>query len=502
MTMFDRLTLSRRRWALVAGLALVVGAAPAFLRAFVNDDATYVLVAQKLNAGALLYRQAVDNKPPLIYATVAAVFRIFGPASLAGLKLLTLAVQLVCAGLVFSIGRRLFGSRVGAIAALFFSLAAASGLAEDFAAPNTEIYANLFILGAVAALSDDRPSRRALVAAGVLLGVASLYRLQSAAALLGAVLHLWLTPTSRRERAAATSLLALGFALPLGLCAAYFGARGTAGDLWLWAVRSNIGYVGVGEARVGRLALRRVALMSLAQLPLLLVATRVATRWRSVSEPPRTQLRFVLLLLLTALLAYRTGSRFYGHYFLQALPFLALLAAWGFANLPRERNRWMRLVPHLLVLQVVAFGVVNVVRLTARRDVNGLASTVAYVRGETSPADEVLLWSAPAELSLESGRRFATRFPFNNSLTGRIFGTDFVLPGTTRVATHPFENAEAWQRFEQDLIDTPPAIIVDGSAPDFQISRYPRLASYLDQYDPPRHLGELLVYRRRATMRH
>jgi Dolichyl-phosphate-mannose-protein mannosyltransferase len=339
-----------KRWAIAAAAALVAGTAPTFLRTFVNDDATYVLVAQKLNAGASLYRQAVDNKPPLMYATVAALFRLLGAASPAALKLMTLAAQLSCAGLVFAIGRRLFGARVGAIAALFFSLAAVSGLAEDFAAPNTEIFANLFVLAAIAALSrqPESPSRRALAAAGLLVGLASLYRLQAAAALLAVLLHLAWRPAPRRDRLVAIAVTVAGFVAPLGLCLAYFAGRGSAGELWLWAVRNNLSYVGVGEARVGRLALGRLGLVLLAQFPLLLVAHRVGSAWRSTREPHRARLRLVLLQLLAALLAYRTGSRFHGHYFVQALPFLALAGGWGFAHLPRDRHRWLRFVPHLL----------------------------------------------------------------------------------------------------------------------------------------------------------
>jgi hypothetical protein len=241
-TALDRLIASRRRWVAVALLALVVGTAPVFLRTFVNDDGAYTLIAQKLNAGARLYRDAVDNKPPLIYATFAAVFRALGSGAPAGMKVLTLVAQLASALLLAALGRRLFGARAGALAGLLFSFAAVTGLAKDFAAPNTELFANPFIVGALVLLARDleRPSRGALLAAGSLIGLATLYRLPAAAALLGVLLFLWSTRLPRWERVRMTFQIVAGFAAPLAIAAAYFWGRGTAADLWLWVVRGNV----------------------------------------------------------------------------------------------------------------------------------------------------------------------------------------------------------------------------------------------------------------------
>lgn len=499
-TAFDCLVASRRRWVAVVLVALAVGTAPVFLRTFVNDDATYALIAQKLNAGARLYGDAVDNKPPLIYATFAVVFRVLGSSALAGMKVLTFIAQLTSALLLAALGRRLFGARAGAVAGLLFSFAAVTGLAKDFAAPNTEIFANPFILGALLLLARDleRPSRGALLAAGALIGLASLYRLPAAAALLGVLLFLWAAPLSRRERVPMTFLLVGGFAAPLAIAAAYFWARGTLGDLWLWAVRGNLSYVQVGEAHLPSFARNALALVVIAHFPLLFVATRVGVLWRSTREPHRTRLRFVLLQLLTALFAYRTGNRFYGHYFLQVVPFLALVGAWGFLHLPWSDRRWLRFVPAAMVSLLVVFTTVNVVRAETVRKLDGLAETIATVEAGTSPNDEVFLWSAPMEIVFDSGRRFATRFPFNTYLTGRSFGTNYAGPGATRAATRRLENPDAWRLLARDLAASPPALIVDGDGGDFAIDKYRSLAPLLrSHYARPLRVGTFTIYRRR-----
>jgi hypothetical protein len=493
----DWITSSRRRLLAACALALAVGTAPTFLRTFINDDFTYVLIAQKLNAGGVMYRDAVDNKPPLIYATVAAALRFAGPWSVGAFKLLTAVVHLACAGLLFVIGRRLFGSHVGARAALFFALAVVTGIAEDFPAPNTEAYMNLFVLGALALLARDpeQPSRPALVAAGLLVGVATLYRVQGAAALFGALIFLIRRRGGPAVRLAAPAWMALGFALPIATTLGYLAARGTLDDFWTWAIRGNISYVHLGATAFGWRPMLRIALVVASQLPLLAVAVPAGVAWIRICEPGRTRAELIWVHLLTALFAYQMGSRFYGHYFLQVVPYLALVAAWGHANLPRGRVR--ALTPHLLVLWLVTFAAINATRLSTMRDEEGSADAAAYVSAVTGPDDELLLWSAGGEIAFDAHRRYASRFPFNSYLTGRIFGTAHARPGASRETNRALESAVGWQMLARDLAAAPPAIIIDGAVPGFELTRYPLLRDLVEHaYGAPHRFGALAVYRR------
>jgi hypothetical protein len=492
---------SRRRLAALALLALLVGSAPVFLRTFVNDDATYVPVAQKLNTGRLLYRDAVDNKPPLIYATFALALRLFGTTSVVAVKVLTIAVNLGCAGLIFLIGRNLFGRRVGAWAALFFSCAAVTGIAEDFAAPNTEIYANLFVLGSLAVLTRDldRPSRRALVACGFLGGVAMLYRLQGGVALLGTIAFLARRHRVRLPLLRALAWIGIGLAVPVAAALAALTARGTLGDFWLWAVRDNLSYVRLGAAHFGWRPLARIALVGLSQLPLVAAAVATGTAWLRTREPERTRLELIWLHVLAALLAYQMGTRFYGHYFLPVVPPLSLVAAWGYVNLSAARLpwlRWMAYLPHGLAVWLCAFAVTNAIRMSPSREDRRVADAVGFVKAASHPGDEIFLWGAPSTIAFDSDRVFATRFPFNNYLTGRIFGTDHALAGATRAGNRTLESAEGWRLLADDLARSRPAFIVDGRVPDFELGRYPLLRDYLLRfYGPAVRFGSLDVYR-------
>jgi hypothetical protein len=496
----EPLTDSGWRLAIACALLLAIGSAPIFLRSFVNDDSTYALVARKLAAGGLLYRDAVDNKPPLIYLTFAAAYGLFGNASLAAVKLLAIAVDLACAGLILVIGRRLFGARVGALAALFFSAAAVTGLAEDFAAPNTECFMNLFLLAGLALLSRDpeHPRRRALLAAGILVGVASLYRLQGAVALLA-----WMAFFFLRRRPLKPPFLVVaawivgGFLLPLAVAAGIFTARGTWSDLWLWAVRNNFSYVNVGAAHFGWRPLARIALIAASQLPWLAAAVAAGAFWLRTREPERGRTLLIWLHLLAALFAYQTGTRFYGHYFLQVVPFVCLMAAWAVANLPRPRLPWLRFVPHAMVVWLCVFSVANAARLSRPWDADGALAVAATLKADGARDGDVLLWSAPPDVAWESGRGFATRFAFNNYLTGRIFGTPHNLPDATRAGNRALESADGWRLFAGDLAASRPAFVVDRRLPGFEARSYPLLDEYLRRYyAAPVRVGRYDVYRR------
>jgi len=494
----------RSGWRLAVACAtlLAIGSAPIFLRTFVNDDSTYGLVARKLAAGGLLYRDAVDNKPPLIYLTFGAAYVLFGNASLAAVKVLAVAVDLACAGLLLVIGRRLFSPRVGALAALFFSAAAVTGVAEDFAAPNTECFMNLFVLAALALLTRDpeRPRRRVLLAAGVLIGVASLYRLQGAVALLAWMGFFFLRRRSLQppfRYLAFAAWMVCGFLLPLACAAGVFGARGAWSDLWLWAVRNNFSYVDIGAAHFGWRPLARIALAAISQLPWLAAAIAAGASWLRTREPERGRALLIWVHLLAALFAYQAGTRFYGHYALQVVPFVSLMAAWGVANLPRSDLPWLRFVPYATVVWLVGFSAANTLRLSPPWDDQGAHAVAATVRADGACAGDILLWSAPPDVAWESGRGFATRFPFNNYLTGRIFGTPHNLPSATRAGTRALESAEGWRLFAEDLAASRPAFVVDGRLPGFEASSYPLLGEYLRRYyAAPVRVGRYDVYRR------
>jgi hypothetical protein len=453
-------------------LAVVLCSLPVFLRTFLSDDTTYALIAQKMNAGHVLYAEAADNKPPLIYATFAAMFRVFGAGHMVAVKLLTIAVDCASVLLMFSIGTHLFGRQAGVIAAFLFTGSILSGIFQDSIATNTETYMNLFTLAALWVLTRERLrlSPGALFLAGLLFAVASLYRTHAVCILAGIALYLVVSRRFSPRALLGLVLLAVGFAIPYLLTVAYFSAHGALGDLWLWTVADNVFYAKTGTARVAMG--KRVARISgtvLSQLPMIVAALLALRAKRDPAAEEKGRIRFVLVLLAGALLGYQIGSRFYGHYFLQVTPFVCWLGAWGLTRMPADCLRTLRrALPTMVVLWCLGFAVTNFVLLARPlREQGAIDRAVEYVRRNTTPQDEILLWAGSPLLPFRSGRVFATRFLNNNPMTGRIYGTAHVDPSATPEMNRPLERPEAWRLFWKDLDSALPKLIVDGTVANF-----------------------------------
>ena len=138
-------------------LALCVLSVPVFCTRFLNDMDSYTLVSNKLLHGGVLYRNAIDTKPPLVFLHYAAIFRLFGSDNLTAVKIVTMVWLGLSAFVTSRIYKALFpSSRRPEAAALLFILASFSGWGEDFLSSNTEILSNLFVLlGVWCMVADD-----------------------------------------------------------------------------------------------------------------------------------------------------------------------------------------------------------------------------------------------------------------------------------------------------------------------------------------------------------
>src|SRR5258708_809777 len=174
------------RLLLISVLALCALSVPVFCARFLNDMDYYALVSDKLLHGGILYRNAIDTKPPLVFLHYAAIFRLFGNDNVTAVKIVTMAWLGLSAFMTSVIYKELTpSSRTPEWAALLFILASFSGWGEDFLSSNTEILSNLFVLVGVWCMVrdgfSDSPAR--LTLGGLMIGVACLYRNQAGAAL-------------------------------------------------------------------------------------------------------------------------------------------------------------------------------------------------------------------------------------------------------------------------------------------------------------------------------
>ena len=193
------------------------------------------------------------------------------------------------------------------------------------------------------------------------------------------------------------------------------------------------------------------------------------------------------------------GGRLYPHYFIQAIPALALLAADRLdppdAALEPGGRPWRKwFEAHALAVMVVvaiAFAAINGTYYWTRKDEPPRRELVAFVGANSQPSDQVLLWTWRPELLFQTNRLFATRQLVNGPLIGMPYRH---RPGQRRPGVPGL-----WPAFLGDLAAAPPKLIFDAPPgnSEWPVERFPQLASLLAGYQPCKVVDDVCVYVRK-----
>lgn len=135
------------------------------------DEARYANQARLLASGGAFEPRAFWQ-PPGVMVAIAAVLRVAGD-SLTAPRVVTALVSTASCALVFALGRRLFGARIGLAAAAVVALHGLLIFSAAELLPAT--WAGMFDLLALLFLLDARTSPRHAAAAGLALGISAVF---------------------------------------------------------------------------------------------------------------------------------------------------------------------------------------------------------------------------------------------------------------------------------------------------------------------------------------
>lgn len=425
-----------------------------------SDEGEYACEARLLKQGGLPYRDAYDQKPPLVFWLYRAAFTLFGEQDPAAARKLALLFGWAATLALFFAVPKAWGSCARFCAAACFASACTAPVGDLGFAANTESFLCAWTSLAAWSLSS-RPARLRTPWApaafcGLFCGLAlttkqtSLWTALAFAGLLAAPL------AARKPRSAPEftrpvdpviawrALTAYGLGLlaaPLSF-AAYFALRGGLKDLLEQAWRRNMGYASLLSSpellrmQWGWFAralapqfLRGLWPMCLLALLGLCVPCRkdpVAPAGNPAENDSGTEL-LATLWLATSLLGVCTGFFLFPHYFLQAFPPLALCAALGARRLAARLGRpaawaaaafaalypaaawgnlYFRKAPETLARALLFPNPLYEARTVAR-----------FVRERTRPEDEVYIFGSEPQIYFYAQRRWATRHIFVYPLT-------------------------------------------------------------------------------------
>src|SRR5881396_1626912 len=342
----------------------------------IDSEAMYSVVANEIVDGGRPYADAVERKPPLLFWTYAAVFKIAGKFNWKALHIVALVWALCATAGLYVIGRELVDRNTGLIAALFY------GVFQPFwwwrnLSFDAEMLMNLPIIWAWA-IAFRRSSSRVrpeLFPTGALLCAAFLLKQPAAIAAVPLGIYL-LLPSYRASRSLTrtnsiiqAAMLTAGFSAALGLVTIVLWKQGILQDAFYWTIADHdVPHVFWQKGIVNTLTFLGAC------LPLVIGAI-LACRDKDEIWAGKTAERTALLgLLAVSAIGAAAGARFYPHYYVQLVPPLALLAAPYYAQLWTRRMQpphWL-LRPSLtyawLALTIVAFSISHWLALAARRE--------------------------------------------------------------------------------------------------------------------------------------
>ncbi len=440
---------------------------PSFRRPLWSPDEGYLAVQARILAhGGELYRTVVDRKPPLLPWLYEAAFAVFGDGSLLPLKALAVAAQCLTAVLLASLACRRWGAGAGRTAGVLYLLASVGLGPEDAQAATFEV----FILPCTAA-AVWCADRRRWGAAGTAVACAFLTK-QTGAAVLVPIMWLWWRAGAPRG---GLGRLAAGTAVPVlaaALCT-------DPGGFLFWTVTGSGTYASFAGS-VSRTVAR--ALSNAATL-----AVGCGGIVPAVLRAPRSCPPDLWLWLGSSVLAVLTGFHFFGHYYLQLVPALALLGTAALHTAPAARTVRCLGACACCCALFVAWGL-----LAPRPELAHAERVAAVVAARTAPSDRVLLWGMHPEDYWLAHRAPASRYLTAGLLTNYSGGRDGAPVG------EQYAVAGSWPVFSAELAAHHPTLIIDDSrGKPYAPYRLPPLRHLLAaRYQPLLRVDGAVVYAR------
>lgn len=415
---------------------------------YANVDEAYAsALAERLNEGYKLYEGAISQRGPLMYYTYALIAKVFGWDNVIGLRCVALAFALAQVGLVYWSARRIFSERAAFPATVIMTYVMTIGLPPfDRMALNGEFLQTPALIlgstfGALAIMRTGfthRPVRQRLwllFGAGFFMGVAVTVK-QSAALhivpiLIGSIANSVRRQLPKKELARDFAIAAFGFVLLPLVFIAQAVANGTLKSLYYYTTQYNI-LVHIGESGSWHVPMA-FELRGNPWFTASVMSVLAYSIWAYKVRPfklRRLARRFgageyIALQLFVSTISAMAMKRFFPHYFVIVMPFLALGLARIIARLTRKFSPLA--LRTLIGVPIFFLFVFTTAETYALEKMDGLVThehmvkrISHYIEETTEPDDKIFVWGFSPWLYGYSHRRAAGRYVFSTYVTGVV----------------------------------------------------------------------------------
>ena len=456
------------------------------------DEAAHAVGSWTWIEGGSLYRDFINNKPPLLYVYYAFAQILFGKGLFAVHILTAIFVVPLTA---LAVAAFFDYEKRGFHAGLLYIMLSTCFLAHDMQSTNAEILMVLPGAWAIALVrnSELAGSRKRMFFAGLLFGIGSLFKYQIALGIVAVAIACW-----RIGRHTWIYQLP-GFLIAPVVTLALFQLSGGLQALLYWLFWNNLLYsanpISWNEA-IGRFASYL--------LPFLLLTSPFwwfAFRPRMAERPPYVSTLSIALLIVSIPPVF-VGFRFYPHYFIQ-LYFPLLIAA-----LPAifQANRFRAIATYVVVLfclTTVVNGYLYYGGAGNYREQDPVYKKIAerLKQDECYSGGRLFVWGYAPAFYYYAGIPPASRFVVMGQarLTGYVSGN---LESLDRAASGgvPLHWDWLFEDFQKNgvtyVLDTAPAAIYRWN--HFPLDRFPRLKNFVNaEFDRIDTIEDVAIYRRR-----
>lgn len=431
---------------------------------FERDEGDYFYLAQRLLDGKIPYHDFYEQKLPGIFYAYALMITLFG-ATVKGAHIGFLVINLLTICLIFFIGKKLFNSYAGFMSAASFAFLSLVPHISGFTTQSEHLVIFYATMGFLLLIDGLQHANRKyqFILSGLLIGFSVLIK-QSAVflALLGGcsivIFYLFQKPVPWRKLLA-NSLLFVAGGTAIGCIFLFIIYRyGTMAEMWYWTFDFAKNYSTEFPFNEG-IKLLRSTLSRATEHYLIFWLSALAGLLLILFT--RKSFSFKIIIWLSAVLSIMTilpGLRFYGHYWIQLTPILAVLAGSAFYSSEELLGKFFKIkTPALALLTLFLFMMIvhisvqsgyyfNPQKTKLLREVYGMnpfpeSKVIAdYIKSRTQEGDQIAVLGSEPQIYFYTNRRCVSRHHYLTFLMGdslkfpnnRIYQQEFISDVETK----------------------------------------------------------------------
>jgi len=333
------------------------------------DESTFILMGQSILDGHLPYTELWDNKPPLAFVCFAVFIALFGKSIVAIRFAGALCVALV-SFLIYLIGKTIWSDRIGILGATQFITI--SSVLPEAQALMTEHLALVPLMGALSLLVAQKPTPLILFAAGILMAIATLIRLNLA--YVGLIVGLLLV--FQKPLRSSAEFLKRGLAYACGNLLVVFltyipYAIANYQQTWWSSVIFAPWIYANSQSKSSWDVIGLNVLCVLILIGGWLGLKLLFRRWKKISQVQQNQLTLLVVFFLATEISILKSGASYSHYTIQLYPFFGLIAALLLNTFLPSKVRLRTVITVLSILAILLSEIFTKYQIIAERALAG-----------------------------------------------------------------------------------------------------------------------------------